>query len=303
MGMPDFLIVGAAKAGTISLYHYLSQHPDVYMCPVNESNFFALENADWNSEYRGPVDRFYIDQHCVKTLGAYQDLFAGATPGQVLGECSPLYLFSATAAARIRHHIPKAKIIVILRQPVDRAFSNYQHLRRGGIEPITEFREAIQAEPSRRAQGWGPWPFWYYAEMGFFARQLQNYFGLFGRDQVFVRLYEDLQQNATGLLKEIYEFIGVDHRFTPDVSTRHNIGGAPRLEWLHRLLVKPNPGKRLAKKFVPDTLRHRLRNGISDWNTDKGPLNPDVRAELNQMYRDDILMLQELINRDLSHWL
>src|SRR5688572_27472269 len=130
MRLPDFLVVGAAKAGTISLYHYLAQHPDVFMSPVNECNFFALETANWDREYLGPVDRFYIDQHCVRNLDAYHRLFEAARAGSVIGECSPLYLFSDVAPARIHAHIPNAKIIVILRQPIDRAFSNYQHLRR-----------------------------------------------------------------------------------------------------------------------------------------------------------------------------
>jgi sulfotransferase family protein len=227
MKLPDFVVVGAAKSGTISLYHYLRQHPSIFMCPINECNFFALEHADWQAEYRSPVDRLYLHQHCTKTLESYRDLFKEAVSHQVIGESSPLYLFSEKAAERIHHHIPNAKIIAILRQPADRGFSNFQDLRRGGIEPIDDFGAAIRAETERRHEGWGPWPFWYYTGMGYYARQLKNYFKWFERSNVFIRLYEDLQEDAVSLMKDIYHFIGVDRNFEPDVSTRHNTGGAP----------------------------------------------------------------------------
>jgi Sulfotransferase family len=301
--LPDFLVIGAAKSGTISLYHYLAQHPDVFMCPVNESNFFALEKADWATEYLGPVDRFYVDQHCVKTIENYRNLFSEAKVGQRTGESSPLYLFSSTAPFQIKHHVPAAKIIAILRRPVDRAFSNYQDLRRSGIEPIGDFREAIRAEPLRHSQGWGPWPFWYYAEMGFFARQLQIYIDIFGSDHVFVGLYEDLRDDAAGLMKRIYRFIGVDENYKLDVSTRHNLGGVPRHDWIQRWILDPNTAKSLLKKVVPDGLRRDIRERISGWNTVRPSLDSDLRRELNEMYREDTLALQTLIARDLSHWL
>jgi hypothetical protein len=303
MRLPDFLVVGAAKAGTVSLYHYLAQHPDIFMCPVNECNFFALETADLTSDYQGPVDRVLLDQHCTTTIEAYRTLFRGAASHQVVGECSPLYLFSHLAAARIQHHVPHAKIIAILRQPADRAFSTYQHLRRGGIEPIRDFRDAIRAEPARRAEGWGPSPFWYYAEMGFYVRQLQRYYALFGRRQVFVRLHEDLRQDAVGLLKDICAFVGVDPGFSADVSTRHNLGGTPRRAWLHRLMTRPGPTKQLLKAIVPTRARRRVRDRLAEWNTDKPRLDPALRTELTGTYREDIQALQDLIDRDLSHWL
>jgi hypothetical protein len=106
------------------------------------------------------MDRLRVDRHCVKTLDRYKSLFNEAGASQAVGESSPLYLFSRTAPARIHHYIPHAKIIVVLRQPADHAFSNYQDLRRAGLEPIADFREAIRAEAVRRQQGWGPWPFW-----------------------------------------------------------------------------------------------------------------------------------------------
>jgi hypothetical protein len=301
--LPDFLVIGAAKSGTVSLYHYLAQHPDVFMCPINECNFFALEKADWKSEYRGPVDRLYVDKHCVKTIEAYRNLFSEARPGQIVGESSPLYIFSSSAAHQIRLHAPKAKIVAILRHPVDRAFSNFQDLRRSGLEPIQDFVEAIRAEPLRHSQGWGPWPFWYYAEMGFFAKQLQRYFELFGKDQVFVGLYEDLCSDAAALMKRIYRFIGADETFKLDASTRHNLGGTPRLDWIHRAIHRPNTFKTVLKRVVPGGLRIGIRDRLSNWNTIKAPLDSGLRKELTEKYREDISVLETLIRRDLSHWL
>jgi len=301
--LPDFLFIGAAKSGTISVYHYLKQHPAVFMCPVNECNFFALEQADWNSQYRSPVDRFYIDQHCVTTLARYQELFTGVREHHAIGESSPLYIFSRTAASRIKHHIPNVKIIAVLRHPVDRAFSNYCDLRRSGLEPIADFRDAIRAEPQRRAEGWGPWPFWFYTEMGFYAQQLQLYYDLFGPERIFVGLYEDLNRDAAGLMRRIFQFLEVDSNFTLDTSTRHNLGGIPRFDAVARIMVRPNAAKTVLKTVLPAPVRHRIRQRIAEWNTVKPNLDPELRHELTQMYRPDIDALQHLIGRDLSHWL
>lgn len=130
MTMPHFLVIGAAKAGTVSLYNYLQQHPQIYMSPVNETNFFALNGANLDAWFRGPHDQEAVTQHCIKTLAAYRGLFSQAQPGQCVGESSPLYLYSQTAPAQMKHYLPQVKLIAILRQPTMRAFSNFCHYRR-----------------------------------------------------------------------------------------------------------------------------------------------------------------------------
>jgi hypothetical protein len=303
MALPDFLLIGAAKSGTVSLYHYLKQHPGIFMCPVNECNFFALHGVDLDAAFRGPVDRETVERYCVRDPAAYEALFDAAVPGQRRGEASPLYLYSPVAPQNIRQSMPQARLIAVLRQPADRAYSNYLHYRRAGIEPLPTFAQALAAEPERIAGGWGPWPFWHYRQVGFYAAQVQRYYEAFGRDQVMVCLYDDLWADPVALLQKMFAFIGVDPTFAPDVSVRHNIAGRPKNHRLYSLMTRPNALKQVVNTVLPVTVRARLRDWIHGWNVTTPPFDPALRRRLNQGYREDILALQALIGRDLSHWL
>ncbi len=303
MTMPHFLVIGAAKAGTVSLYHYLQQHPQIYMSPVNETNFFALAGLDVNAWFHGPHDREAVAQHCIHTLADYQALFAQARPDHCVGESSPLYLYSHTASAQIKQHVPQVKLIAILRQPTLRAFSNFCHYRRAGLEPLPDFAQALAAEPERIARKWGPWPFWHYQQLGFYAEQLERYYQLFDRTQIFVCLHDDLQTNPTQLWSQLFTFLGVDTSFTPDVSVKHNIGGEPRSQALYALMTRPNALKQIFNALTPMRARRWLRDRIHNANVAQPLLDTAVRQQLNRTYQADILKLQRLIGRDLSHWL
>lgn len=303
MTLPDFLVIGAAKSGTTSLYNYLSQHPQVFMSPRNEVNFFALETMDLDAHFRGPVDRPTLDGHCVTTLPAYESLFAAAKPGQRVGECSPLYLVAAESVDRIALHTPAARLIAILRHPTDRAYSNFLHHRRAGIEPLADFAQALAAEPERLAQGWGPWPFWGYRQTGCYAEQLARYFTAFDRSQILVCLYDDLKRDSAALMHRVYSFLAVDPEFRPATAVRHNVGGQPRLPWLHGLMATPNPAKSVVNALTPSRARRRVRDRILGWNVATPPLDADLRRELDAGYCLEIARLQELTGLDLSGWL
>lgn len=299
MALPDFLVIGAAKAGTVSLYHYLGQHPQIYMCPVNEPNFFALDGFDIDSHFRGPGDRETMERHCVRNLAHYEALFANAEPDQRLGESSPLYLYSAHAVERIHHYLPEVKLIALLRHPTERAHANYRHYRMAGIEPLSRFETALAAEAERVAQGWGPWPFWAYQAVGDYAKQLRRYYALFEREQVLVCFHEELREDAVALLQKIYEFVGVDSTFVPDTSVRHNVGNRPRLRLLQRLMTQPNPLKATLKRVLPERARVALRETLRGLNEERLALDPDTRKQLNRAYRPGIEALERLTGKDL----
>jgi hypothetical protein len=303
MSLPDFLVIGAAKSGTVSLYNYLKQHPQIFMSPTNETNFFALETMEMAAHFQGPHDREAVKDVCVTTLADYEWLFAEAPKQQRIGEASPLYLYSALAPGRIKHYIPHARLIVMLRQPAERAFSNYQHYRRVGFEPAQTFQEALKAEPERIAAGWGPWPFWHYVQMGFYAEQLARYFALFERQQILVCLYDDFQADSVQVMKKMYRFLGVQADFVPNTAVRHNMGGQPRQQWLFAMMTRPNWAKSLFNAFIPGVWRQRLRDTIHARNVVKAVLETEVRLALNEVYRQDIARLEGLIGRDLGHWL
>ena len=297
--MPNFLIIGAAKAGTTALYYYLKQHPQIFMSPVKEPNFFALEGRKPN--FLGPGDNEAINRFSITNIEAYQALFEGAENALAVGEASPLYLYSPDAPKRIRRYIPHAKLIVILRNPVERAYSHFLHFVRDGREPHTNFRRALIEEEKRMRKHW-EWA-WYYKAVGFYFIQLRRYYELFDPKQIQVYLYEDFEEKPMELLRDIFHFLEVNEEYMPDITLRFNVSGIPKNKVIHSFLSKPNPIKSLLKPLIPDKWRKRLVVMFQNNNLTKPNLPEDLRMELIEIYRDDILRLQSLIKRDLSRWL
>jgi hypothetical protein len=289
--MPNFFIVGAQKAGTTSLYQYLSQHPQVYMSPRKEPHFFE----GMHSEYRRPGRR----STPVSTLAEYQALFEDASDQRAIGEASASYLYSPRSPGLIKDSVPDARIIVILRNPADRAYSNYLYCVQVGREPLGSFDEALQAEEGRMLDKWGP--LWYYKHKGFYYAQVKRYFDTFGRDKVGVWLYEDLRNDTFGTLREVFRFLDIDEDFVPDASMEYNPSGIPRAGRLYkgvRTLTAQNPA--LVERVLPARLRGYVK---SRFLAKPPPFPPEVRRQLTYSYKEDILRLQELIGRDLSVWL
>jgi len=299
--LPNFLIIGAAKSGTTSLYHYLRQHPAVFMPEVKEPRFFAY--AENPPAMKGPGDvRTNETAGAVYTLADYRQLFAGATTETAIGEASPNYLYSETAPRLIREHIPNVQLIAVLRNPIDRAYSHFLHLVRSGREPLRDFGAALDAEAERIASGW-EWS-WHYKQMGFYHTQLTRYLEYFDRDQLTVYLFEDFKADPIDLTQDIFRVLGVDDAFVPDTSMRYEKSGVPKSDRFQRFLLNPdNWLRRLSRYLIPEPVRERILIRMKNVNLSKPPLPSDVRAQLVEAYREDILRLQELIDRDLSAWL
>ena len=296
MVLPNFLVIGAAKAGTSSVYSYLKQHPEIYMSEIKEPKFFSLEGEEL--DFAGPSQ--YINHTSINNLDSYRELFEDVKDEIAIGEASPLYLYSAKAAQRIKHYIPQAKLIVILRHPAERAFSSFAHLVREGFE-TSSFEAGLEAEPQRIADKWAP--LWYYQDKGFYARQLKPYFELFDRQQIKVYLYEELQQDAIALIQDMYRFLEVSPDFVPDL-TRKNVSGVPKSRFFHSLLTQDNSLKTLIKTALPKGIRKKLYQDLKSKNLGSKPVMSEAtRNRLNQLYQQDILELQTLIDRDLSNWL
>jgi len=291
MTMPNFLIIGAMKSGTTALYYYLEQHPEIYMSPVKEPNFFSPQ------EQENAAD-------AVTNIGTYQHLFRGGSGKKAIGEASHSCLYEPRAAAEIRRYVPEAKLIAILRNPIDRAYSHFLHMVRSGTEPLDDFAQALREEEvgihkERTFQD--------YIGRGLYYNQLKRYFGTFPQEQVRVYLYEDLSGAPISTVQDAFRFLKVDDSFVPDVSLRRNVSGQPKYKTLDGLLRRQSPIKHAAKIYLPARMRWRLSKAFDDLKTrnlvEPPPVQSEVRRQLIRVYREDILRVQELIQRDLSGWL
>ncbi|MHC5035158.1 MAG: sulfotransferase family protein [Planctomycetota bacterium] len=299
--LPNFLIIGAAKSGTTSLHHYLRQHPEIFMCPKKDTFFFDFDGQEPN--YGGPGDTAWYRGRAVVRLEAYQALFAEAASEKAVGEACAQYLYDPRAAERIHRHIPDAKLIAVLRDPVERAYSSFLQQVRDGYETTDDFAEALALEKERLRHNWRP--IWHYGKRGFYFEQIERYLRLFDPSQLRLYLYEDLQESPTGMLQDIFAFLGVDSRFEPDVSVRHNRAGVPTSRLLYKLIMTPNLLKSLVKPLLPGKLRSKVKAAVteSEVHLRRPGLPAELRRQLAAGYREDVLKLQELIRRDLSPWL
>jgi hypothetical protein len=293
--MPNFFIIGAQKAGTTSLYYYLKQHPQVYMSPRKEPHFFE----GMHREYHRPGRR----TPAVTDLDDYQALFEGVTDEKAVGEASASYLYSPKAPALIKRSVPHAKLIAVLRNPADRAYSNFVHCVQVGREPLASFVEALQAEEERIRENWGP--LWHYRQKGFYYTQVKRYFDTFEQDQVKVYLYDDLKGKPIAMLRDIFQFLDVDDTFVPSLSIEHNTAGLPRNKSMYAVakrLVPRSPALKAAllERFLPAGPRRYVKSRVF---VKPPPLPAEVRKQLIDSYKEDILELGELIQRDLSPWL
>ncbi len=189
MKMPNFFIIGAMKSGTTTVYEWLKQHPQIYMSPRKEPNFFSSEGEEYITRPGGRKDSEYP---MIKDIEDYCALFKDVSNESAIGEATVGYLFNPRTPERLKQCVPDARLIAILRDPVDRAFSHYRMMIRLGDEPESDFVEAFHMEENRIRNQWDPFT-WSYKSVGFYYVQLKRYFDLFERSQVQVYLYEDLE--------------------------------------------------------------------------------------------------------------
>ena len=267
------------------------------MSKNKETNFFAFENEDLDCSGPGAD---YIN-NSVTTLSDYQQMYEGRIRETAVGEASPLYLYSKKAPGQILHHVPEARLIAILRSPVEQAYSHYLYARRQMLEPLDDFVAALQAEQERNEKSWQP--LFQYSEFPKYGEQLSRYFDLFPREQLKILTYEEFRDDPLDVMSEIFSFIGTDKNFIPDVSYRPNAGGIPSNRFLQSAVVKPHLATRLAGYLLPEEVKRRIRDMVSDRNLEKPDIPGDAKAILLSRLQGDIIRLQELLDRDLAAWL
>jgi len=281
MTLPTFIVAGTFKAATTSIYDYLKQHPQIFMPEIKEAKYFVYEPH--NPEHVQARRQKYP----VRTLDEYRELFGEATDATAIGEASPVYISSLFALQQIYQTIPDVQLIFSLRNPIDRAYSAYSMRLRNGYEsrPV---RQAMQED----AQD-------FLAKT--YYKQLLPWYEHFPAEQIKVVLFEDIKQDAVQVMQEIYQFLGVDRTFVPDVSYHQNIGGVPKSQ-TRQTIVNYLRQFRLLRFYLPKGLRIYFSEFARD-NLEKAPPLPtDIRQMLAELYSEDIAPLSELTGLDLSVW-
>ncbi len=293
--LPDFFIAGAPKCGTTSMYAYLRQHPQIFMPFLKEPLFFG---ADLTHRYGRMQPAEYLA------------LFRPARADQVVGEASAWYLYSETAAREIHDAVPGAKIIVMLRNPIDVMHAQHSQLRFNRQEDIADFGEALAAEPRRLEgrdlpSGTFRRENLFYRRMVRFAEQLERYFDVFGRDRVHVVIYDDLRADTAAEYRGVLAFLEVDASVEVTLEPR-NQSKRIRSTLIQRLVWDPPLVRRLAPMLRRFPIAHRVRDAVLRVNSvssSRETLDPGLRADLVRELKPEITRLERLLDRDLASWM
>ena len=299
--MPDFLVIGAPKAGTTALHAALASHPGLYMSAVKEPKYFLTDGPPPTKG--GPGDALTYREHIWRRAD-YEALFDPAPPGTLTGESTPLYLYDRAALRRIAETIPDARLIVIVRDPVERAHSNWTHLWSAGLEPVGDFVRACGEEERRIAAGWAS--FWHYTGLGRYGEQLQYLFTLFPREQVLVLRYRRLVDEPAQTLDEICAFLGVEQGVLAEIP-RHNVTSHPEPTFGHRAVGLAQRAGSAVGTLIPGltaaTLTGPLERYLQRHSRERQPLSWDQRQELIPRFEADIKLLEKVLGEDFAAWI
>jgi Sulfotransferase family len=300
LALPDFFVIGAPKAGTTALHVALAQHPSLFMSRVKEPKFFLTDGPPPGG--RGPGDAATYRKY-VWRRADYEALFDAAPQGSLRGESTTLYLRNAEACRRIREMVPDARLIAVLRDPVDRAHSNWTHLHSAGLEPEADFRRACAQEERRMAAGWAQ--FWRYIGQGKYGEQLSDLYSLFPREQVLLLMYRDLRERPIEALDQVCDFLGVATGAVTELPAE-NVTAQASHSLINRVLrtVVRHGGT------VDDRLPGPMRRAVSGraerlLQREQGlrkPLTTAERAELIPHFEADIELLESITGRSFDHW-
>lgn len=294
---PDFLIVGAPRCATTTMWLHLREHPQLFVPVCKEVHFFGSDLA------RRPSPYLVTDE------AEYRALFAPAGPEQLAGECSVLYLSSRRAAREIHDYNPQLKPIIMLRNPVEVLHSYHAHLCWAAHEDIQDFAEALDAEPDRKRGRRIPKPAripneLFYRDIVRFTPQVRRYLERFGRQRVLVIIYDDLKADPAAVYERTLKFLGVDPTYRPTIR-RVNPGKTPRSRTLARVIQDPPWPLRPLAEALPKPLLFQLQTRLDRKNSrraQRAPMGPALREKLCREFRPDVERLSRLLDRDLTHW-
>ncbi len=304
MASPDFLVIGAPKAGSTALHAALALHPQLFASSPKEPKYFMCGGEPpARTEQRGPGDA-HSAQEWVWRTDDYERLFAGAPTGSLRFESTPFYLWDTESHRRIADQLPDVKLIAVIRDPVDRAFSNWTHLWADGLEPIPNFTEACAREPQRAAAGWAP--FWRYLDLGRYGEQLTHLYSVVDPDRVRVVRYRRLVDDPVRTLDGLCEFLGVRTGLLTEVPASNLGRWAPDNAVNTQLRRLMRTGAALGAYLPPQVWRQASKPLLAFLQRGSAPrdlLTSEDRTALVGHFTDDVATLSDLLGEDYTDWL
>lgn len=294
MALPNLLIVGAAKSGTTSLHNYLNQHPDIFMCSPKEPHFLINKEIGIN---RIPIG--------ITDISEYKNLFLEGEDKKYRGESSVMYLmYPEIVIPKINQEFgEETKIIIMLRNPVERAYSGYQHVKRFNVkEDCIDFKSAWDISEKRYFEQEDMTAASRYKELGLYYKQVKSY--LEQLKNVHIIIFDDYKKDFQKEMNKVFDFLEIENMKVNDVE-RHMVGG---WQWedekMKKLMIKKNPLKSFLKIIFPfKSLRQKIRQKIQNRKTVKvKEVSSEDKKMLQDFYREDIKKLSELLNRNLNFW-
>jgi hypothetical protein len=299
---PDFFLIGAPKAGTSALHAALSQHPGLFLSGVKEPKYYLCGDSP-PPGYRGPGDA-HSNQEWIWQRERYLDLFDAAPPGGLRGESTPFYLYNRDARRRLAADAPEARLVAVLRDPVDRAYSNWMHLWMDGLEPQRDVVEAVRREQHRIDAGWAP--FWHYQGMGMYGRQVADLYDQFPKQQVLLLRYKQLVDAPTATLDRVFEFLGVEParvESIPSDISRVFVRDGTRTRAFGTVI---RAGAAAGQFFPPQLWRRASRPLIARLHKGGDParprLTPGQRDALLEPHLPDIELLEQVTGESFEDW-
>jgi hypothetical protein len=300
---PDFIVIGAPKAGTTALHSALTQHPEVRMSQPKEPKYWLCDDAP-PPAYRGPGDA-HSQQEWLWRREDYERLFAAPVDGVVQGESTPFYLWHRAAHRRIAEGLPDVKLIAVVRDPIDRAYSNWMHLWSDGLEPVADFEEAFALQDRRVADGWAP--FWRYRDLGRYGAQLAHLHRFVDPERVLVLRYRAIVDDPTAAVDRTCRFLGITPGLVDSIP-RDNSHPFVEPGWRPRVLGPVVRAGAALGQFVPPQVWRRASVPlIAQLTGSAAPhrplLAPEARERLIPHFAEDIAQLAEVTGEGFDDWL
>lgn len=298
---PDFLIIGAPKAGTTALHAALAQHPQVFSTTPKEPKYWLCDDAP-PPAWSGPGDK-HSQQEWFWRRRDYERLFEPARPDQVRGESTAFYLWNTGAHRRIGEALPEVRLIALLRDPIDRAYSNWMHLWCDGLEPVADFEEAFALQDQRVEDGWAP--FWRYADLGRYGEQLEHLYRYVDPARVLVLRYRELVDEPTATLDRACRFLGIDEGVVDSVprdNLRNFVEPGLRSDVLGPVV---RAGARVGQFAPPEVWRRAsapLVRRLQAGGGHRPKLSAEARERLVPHFADDVALLSRLTGQDFADW-